>query len=321
MEHLIGFEGLGIEPFTVDSVAFSIGGFNIYWYAIIITVGLILAVVFAMWQAPKFDLTSDHILDVLLFGLPAAVICARAYYVLFTLDQYDSFADVINIRNGGLAIYGGIIGAFAVGIIYSKVKKINFLALFDIAALGFLIGQAVGRWGNFMNAEAHGGVTDLPWGMTIDSFGPYHPTFFYESLWNTVGFFLLLLFAKKWKKNHGEVFFLYLSWYGFGRFFIEGLRTDSLYLGSVRISQLLALVFFAVGLVLFLLSRRNVLLRISKKTEVRKEKKAAEYVPLYTPLLEESTEKSQNKNPELLKGETEELPSDISREMEEDNNG
>ena len=118
MENMVGFEGIGILPFLMDRVAFSIGNFDIYWYAIIITIGLILAVGFCMWQAPKFDLTIDNVLDVLLWGLPIAVICARAYYVLFKLDQYDSFAEMINIRDGGLAIYGGIIGAFVTGFIY-----------------------------------------------------------------------------------------------------------------------------------------------------------------------------------------------------------
>ena len=284
MENMIGFEGIGILPFLMDRIAFSIGKFDIYWYAVIITIGLILAVSFCIWQAPKFDLTVDNVLDVLLWGLPIAVICARAYYVLFKLDQYDSFAEMINIRDGGLAIYGGVIGAFITGFVYCRVKKVNLLALFDLGAFGFLIGQAIGRWGNFVNAEAHGGVTDLPWGMTINGYGPYHPTFLYESLWNILGFIAIFLFAKKWMKHHGEVFSLYFTWYGLGRFIIEGLRTDSLYLGSVRISQLLAAVFFLAGIAFFIMLRKGVFAKIQNKIVDQAVKKQGKYKPVYTPL-------------------------------------
>lgn len=320
MENMIGFEGIGISPFLVDRIAFSIGNFDIYWYAILITLGLVLAVAFCMWQARRFDLTVDNILDILLWGLPIAVICARAYYVLFKLDSYDSFAEMVNIRDGGLAIYGGIIGAFVTGFIYCRIKKVNMLALFDLGALGFLIGQTVGRWGNFINAEAHGGLTELPWGMTINGYGPYHPTFFYESLWNSLGFVLLFLFAKKWMKHHGEVFFLYLSWYGLGRSFIEGLRTDSLYLGDIRISQLLAAVFFVLGITLFILSRKGFIVRLQEKIIDNSVKKQQKYKPVYTPLFENANETLGEGSPaeQLSEGDFEEADADISREMEEE---
>jgi len=285
-EKIISFDGLGLGPFQFDRVAFSIGGFQIYWYAVIIACGLILAVAFCMWQARKFDLTVDNVIDVLLFGLPIGVICARLYYVIFSPAgvSYESFAEIIDIRNGGLAIYGGIIGAFVTGAVYCWIKKVNMLALFDIASLGFLIGQTVGRWGNFINGEAHGYVTDLPWGMTINGRGPYHPTFFYESLWNLIGFALLILFAKKLKKHHGEVFFLYLSWYGLGRALIEGLRTDSLPIGDFRVSQIVAIVALIAGILLFILSRLHVIEKIQPMKKAREKKKAERYKPVYQSL-------------------------------------
>ena len=290
MEKIVSFDGLGFGPFQFDRVAFTLGDFKIYWYAVIIACGIALAVAFCLSQAKKFDLTSDNILDVLLFGLPIGIICARAYYVIFSPEgqTYDSLFDMIDIRNGGLAIYGGIIGAFITGAVYCKVKKVNMFALFDIASFGFLIGQSIGRWGNFINGEAHGGVTDLPWGMTINGKGPYHPTFFYEFLWNVIGFVLLLIFVKKWKKHHGEAFFLYTAWYGLGRAFIEGLRTDSLTAGSIRVSQVVAIVAFVAGIVLFVLSRRNLLEKFQGKArenaKKRAEKRAARYKPVYQPL-------------------------------------
>ncbi len=321
MENMVGFEGIGILPFLMDRIAFSIGQFDIYWYAVIITIGLILAVSFCIWQAPKFDLTVDNVLDVLLWGLPIAVICARAYYVLFKLDQYDSFAEMINIRDGGLAIYGGVIGAFVTGFIYCKVKKVNLLALFDLGAFGFLIGQTIGRWGNFVNAEAHGEITDLPWGMTINGYGPYHPTFLYESLWNLLGFVLIFLFAKKWMKHYGEVFSLYFSWYGLGRFIIEGLRTDSLYLGPIRVSQLLAVIFFFAGIIFFILLRKGIVFKMQDKVIDRAIKKQEKYKPVYTPLFT-TTENALNEkdSPEQLDApiSTESDDADISREITED---
>ncbi len=316
MENMIGFEGIGILPFLMDRIAFSIGSFDVYWYAVIITVGLILAVGFCMWQASKFDLTIDNVLDVLLWGLPTAVICARAYYVLFELDRYDSFAEMVNIRDGGLAIYGGVIGAFVTGYVYCRIKKVNMLALYDLASLGFLIGQTIGRWGNFVNAEAFGEKTTLPWGMTINGYGPYHPTFFYESLWNLIGFVLLLLFAKKWRKHFGEVFFLYFAWYGLGRFFIEGLRTDSLYWGPVRVSQILAAIFFLAGIAFFVLSRKGILAMWQERLVDRTAVKHAKYKPVYTSLFEDQKPSldSEERLNSLSEGET------ISREISEEEN-
>ena len=327
MEKMIGFEGLGIGPFRLNRIAFSIGDFDVYWYAVIIAAGLILAVAFCMWQARKFDLTQDNVIDVLLWGLPIGVICARAYYVLFELDRYDSIVEMINIRDGGLAIYGGVIGAFITGFLYCRVKKVNVLALFDLASFGFMIGQSIGRWGNFVNVEAYGAQTDLPWGMTIYSSsvqpGPYHPTFFYESMWNVIGFILLFIFAKKWKKHHGEACFLYFAWYGLGRAWIEGLRTDSLYLGPVRISQILALVFLIAGVTLFILSRKGVLLKVQDKLVDRAIKKKERYKPVYTPLLNNPNEAlGGGEAPQQLEEAKEPEKEEISREItEEESNG
>ncbi len=318
MEKLIGFPGIGIKPFLIDRVAFSIGDFDIYWYAIIIAIGIVLAVAFCLWQARKFDLTPDNVLDILLFGLPISVICARAYYVIFKLDSYDSFAEMVNIRDGGLAIYGGVIGAFVTGFVYCRIKKSNMLALFDLGSLGFLIGQAIGRWGNFVNAEAFGEKTSLPWGMTINGYGPFHPTFFYESIWNVIGFILLLVFAKKFIKYHGEVFFLYLSWYGFGRFFIEGLRVDSLYIGTLRVSQALAAILFFAGVVFFVLSRTDVICRWQKHIVVRAERKQEKYKPVYTPLFH-SPQNALEENATEKLGDGQESEECIPREMENEN--
>ncbi len=305
----IGFEGLGIGPFDINNVAVSFGNnFAIYWYAIIITCGMILAFIFAMLFAKKVGVTADNVVDCAIWSTPFALIGARLYYILFSLDNFisDSFVDtlkqMIDIRNGGLAIYGGIIFAFITALIVCKIKKIKALAVFDVAALSFLIGQAIGRWGNFVNGEAHGTLCDLPWGMTINGAGPYHPTFLYESLWNIVGFILLLIFTLKLRKHRGETFFGYMIWYGIGRALIEGIRTDSLWLipeslksewglnFNLRVSQVLSIIIAVAGLILFILARAGVLDRIAEKRALKRaEKEKAkhgsknneEYVPVF----------------------------------------
>lgn len=308
--HMIGFEGLGIPPFEVNRVAISnlFGtGIDIYWYAIIITSGLILAMIFAMTHAKKVGLTSDNIVDIVLWGVPTALIGARLYYVIFEPDRFESFADIINIRKGGLAIYGGVIAAFLTGYIYCKVKKINFLALFDLGALGFFIGQSIGRWGNFMNAEAFGGETSLPWGMSINGGAPVHPTFLYESLWNVIGFLLAYLYLRKFKKEHGEIFFFYLAWYGAGRTWIEGLRTDSLWWGNFRVSQVLAAITCVIGVILIILVRIGVWRKMLDRIEIKRRQKNPTYVPVYKDTSDipteynteaENTERTENENGE-----------------------
>lgn len=249
----IGFPGLGLE-FSINPVAFTVFGWDIHWYGIIIASGLFIAVIVANYLAKKEGLGKDVVTDVVVFSIPVAVICARAYYVIFNFSQYkDNLSDVYRIWNGGLAIYGAIIGAVVTAYIYCRVTKTDFKKLADVGAIGLLIGQSVGRWGNFVNGEAYGSATTLPWRMDIygEALG-VHPTFLYESLWNLITLVVLLMFFKK-KKFDGQIFLSYITIYGIGRFMIEGLRTDSLMLGPVRVSQMVALVCAVLGA--FLLAR------------------------------------------------------------------
>lgn len=241
MEHTIGFPNLGLE-FTLNRVACTVLGKDIYWYGIIICAGFILAALYVSSRTKEFSITSDNLMDCLIICVPLGIICARIYYVVFEWSYYAEHpSEIIAIWKGGIAIYGGIIGTLIGLFVYSRVKKLSFASLCDLAAFGLLIGQCIGRWGNFVNGEAHGGPTILPWGMTIDGGSMVHPTFFYESLWNLIGFILLHFYSKK-RKFKGEMALLYVAWYGAGRAWIEGLRTDSLYIGPVRVSQLLAVI-------------------------------------------------------------------------------
>lgn len=251
----LSFPGLGIEPFEINRIAFHVFGRPIAWYGIIITFGIILAVMYVMWRAKQNDIKSDDILDIALITVPCGIIGARLYFVLTSLDHFDSFWDVFKIWEGGLAIYGGIIaGALAV-LAVSHYKKISFFKLADMITPAVLIGQILGRWGNFFNVEAYGTETTLPWRMGIERFGEWsyvHPTFLYESLWNTFGFVLINLFyglskEKTHKRYDGQIFLMVFAWYGFGRMFIEGLRTDSLYVGPFRISQVVGALCFLAG--------------------------------------------------------------------------
>lgn len=243
----VRFPGLDIS-FEIDRVAFSIGSINIYWYAILIATGFLLAVIYAFRRAKYFGLKVDPMIDVIIVGLISSVICARAFYVIFRLDHYDSFIDMINIRDGGIAIYGAVIGAFGSGLITCKLRKVDTLAMFDVTAIGFLIGQCLGRWGNFMNQEAFGSATTLPWGMesantlAVVPDGPVHPCFLYESIWCLIGFIGLDIVSRKFYKFKGQMLLMYIVWYGMGRVWIEGLRTDSLWLipDVIRVSQLIA---------------------------------------------------------------------------------
>lgn len=260
----ITFPGLGIE---IDpSQGFTIPGtqFEIKWYGVIIAVGVLLAVLYVMRRAKDFGLTGDDILNMLLIGLPCAIVGARLYYVVFEWDRFFGegipWYQFLNLREGGLAIYGGVIGASLALILYcglSKKRRAQMLPSFDVVGMGLLIGQAVGRWGNFFNREAHGGVTDSFLRMGIIENGELiyvHPTFLYESLWNLVGLVLIHFLSKK-RKFDGQVFLYYIIWYGLGRAWIEGLRTDSLYWGPFRVSQVLAAVscLLAVGVLLYVL--------------------------------------------------------------------
>lgn len=253
----IVFPGLGLE-FNIQRVAFSIFGKDVYWYGIIITCGLILGVLYCYYNAHRFGIVRDKVIDLILFAAPLSIIGARVYYVVFYQELYRNadgsfnWGDAVAIWDGGLAIYGAVITAIAVLYIFCKVCKIKFLAFADLGVYGLFIGQAIGRWGNFCNQEAFGGLTDLPWRMGLTIAGQYvevHPTFLYECLWNLLGLAIAHFLMRKRRKFDGQVFLFYLSWYGLGRLWIEGLRTDSLYLFNtgIRVSQLLAGICFVVA--------------------------------------------------------------------------
>ncbi len=282
MIHTVSFPGLGLE-FTLDRVAFTIPALDrpVYWYGIIIASGLLLAVFLCCKWGPRFGITEDQITDMMLFAVPAALVAIRAYYVVFNLDAYRlpdgglDWAAILRYSDGGLAIYGAILSSAAVLLIFCRVRKISFLAFADLGVHGLFIGQLIGRWGNFMNVEAYGSATALPWRMCgasiaeemlsggfVDQAGyqailsgslGVHPTFFYESLWNMIGLLIVYRLGRR-RKFDGECFLFYVFWYGAGRAWIEGLRTDSLYFfgltlfgAPIRTSQLLAAVSAAAA--------------------------------------------------------------------------
>ena len=243
----ISFPALGLT--MNPSQSFQIGPLQIHWYGVLIALGLLLAVLYACGRSKQFGLHEDDLIDGVLCIVPFAVLCARLYYCIFKWESYASNPiSIFYIWEGGLAIYGGVIGA-AIGIVvFSKIKKkkVHLLAVLDITSLGFLIGQSVGRWGNFLNREAFGARTEIFCRMGLmntltGQLEYYHPTFLYESLWNLCGFLLLHFLSKK-RKFDGQVALCYVAWYGLGRALIEGLRTDSLMWGPVRVSQMLAAV-------------------------------------------------------------------------------
>lgn len=279
------FPGLGLE-IELNRVAFTVFGMEIYWYGIIIAVGFILAVLYGCRKTAPFGVDQDKVLDMLFIAVPAAIIGARAYYVIFYLELYFTngkldWSKIIDIRDGGLAIYGGIIAAVIAAVIYCKIRKQPFWSYADCGAYGFLIGQMIGRWGNFVNIEAYGGITSLPWRMCspkiasdllyqgqinaeiyeqiLDGTLGVHPTFFYESLWNLIGFILLVLLARKGRKFDGQMFLSYVIWYGFGRTLIEGLRTDSLYFfhTGLRSSQIVGIVSMIAAIVLYVVRAKT----------------------------------------------------------------
>lgn len=267
MKHWISFPGLKIEPFVVDPVAFNLFGRDIMWYGVIICLGMLLAISYAYYRFKKESFTEDEFTNYVVFLIPISVICARLYYVIFDpTPNYHSFIDVIAIWRGGIGIYGAIIGGAIVSIIYAKIIKKPILKLLDCVAPAVMIGQIIGRWGNFVNAEAHGGITNLPWRMGIAPYHEglpfsqeymvfYHPTFLYESLWNTLGFLIAHFVVTKRKKTDGNVTFFYFAWYGLGRGFIELLRTDSLRIFGMKVS---ALVGFACAIIFGMLFIKNV---------------------------------------------------------------
>lgn len=272
------FEGLGID-FDVPSVAFTISSYSIHWYGIIIAFGFALAVLYGGRMAYKWKMSLDGMTDVLMWGTILGIVFARAYYVIFEWSYYkEHLSEIPQIWNGGIAIYGGIIGAFIGAIIGCKIGKIDFRNLLDLGGLGLLIGQGIGRWGNFFNQEAFGtNTTTAPFrmwslkihdtlaasadtlaakGMDVDPNVPVHPTFLYESVWCILGFFILNYIVHKRRKYKGEVFLLYGIWYGLERMVVEGLRTDSLYVANttIRVSQLLSAIIVVAFLVMHIIN-------------------------------------------------------------------
>ncbi|MGN0601443.1 MAG: prolipoprotein diacylglyceryl transferase [Oscillospiraceae bacterium] len=269
--NLGGGDNIFKRGFSLDRVMFKIPGtdFAIYWYGFLIALGIFLAMIYGFKRMKTVGIDPDRATDSVIGGLIGAIIGARVYYILFNDEM--SFKEFFNFRSGGLAIYGGIIGAILVGGIIAKLRKLKLTALLDVVAPCFLIGQAVGRWGNFVNQEAFGTNTNLPWGMisystvyyiadndnlggSVSAYAPVHPCFLYESLWCILGF-VLLHFYLKHRKFDGEVFLMYIGWYGLGRFFIEGLRTDSLYLANIRVSQLVAGTCVLASIILIIVLR------------------------------------------------------------------
>ena len=289
----VSFPGLGIEDFTLNKVAFEVFGLEVRWYGVCIMLGIIFAFCYGMYRSRQEGLTYDDILDIGLYTVVFGVLGARLYYIFMRPDLYfradrtlwQNLGEMVNIRGGGLAIYGGIIAGALTIILYCVIKKKDFRRLLDLAAPGVMFAQAMGRWGNFFNGEAHGGIVAeghplyflrmglYPNDLNTPAMACVHPTFLYESLWNVLGFVLINLFVYRRKKFNGQVALTYLAWYGFGRMLIEGLRTDSLYLGSttVRVSQLVGFLCFVIctGLAVYMLIR------------VHKQVKQGVYVPVF----------------------------------------
>ncbi|OQB12409.1 MAG: Prolipoprotein diacylglyceryl transferase [Firmicutes bacterium ADurb.Bin193] len=258
----VNFPGLGIY-LKLNRVAFSIGTREVYWYGLIIVAGILLAIVFGIYEARRAGLPKDSVVDTAIVAIPVGIICARLYFVFWNWSYYaQKPLEILNFRGGGLAIYGGIIGGTAAGYIYCRIKKMDYQKMFDVGAFGFLIGQAVGRWGNFVNAEAYGIQTRVPWRMEVfnnemNSLISVHPTFLYESLWNIIGFIGLYLYRTK-KKFEGEIFLLYVAWYGIGRAWIEQLRADSLpYSATFKISQIVAALTAIAALFIIAIKRKK----------------------------------------------------------------
>ena len=275
------------------------GGWDIYWYGIIIATGFLLALIYGYKNAKRFNLNLDRVLDVILVSTPVAILSARSYYLIFDGEKLDGFSDFFGFGNSGfsgLAIYGAVIGAFLSGLIMCIIRKVKILDMFDLASMGFLIGQGVGRWGNFMNQEAFGGPTGSSWwGMTsenvrsdflmlgYDENALAHPCFLYESIWCIIGFFVINKFSKN-RKFSGQIVLMYGVWYGFGRAIIELLRTDSLMIGRLKVSCLLSVVISVTSLILLIvLYKRN-----------SENENAGEYLPIMSEEVKEVSDNDDN---------------------------
>lgn len=243
----------------MNRVAFSILGIDVMWYGVLISSGVLIGVLLALKEAKRIGFKEDTLLDFLLYAIPAAIIGARVYYVVFSWDYYSQNpSQIINIRNGGLAIHGAIIAGILTGILFCKKRKINFLQLIDLVIPSLILGQAIGRWGNFINQEAHGGPTNLPWGIIVKG-QKVHPTFLYESLIDFLIFIFLIWFRKNKKTREGQLLGYYLILYSAGRFLVEGLRTDSLMFMGFRVAQLISIasIIIGVGLLVYLKNKKT----------------------------------------------------------------
>jgi phosphatidylglycerol:prolipoprotein diacylglycerol transferase len=254
----------------LNPIALHLGGIEVHWYGVIIGCGIAIGLFLAMREAQRRGMNKDIIADLLIWAIPIAIICARIYYVSFEWPYYSQHPnEIIKIWNGGIAIHGGLIGAVITAVIFSRIKKVSFWKLADITAPSIILAQGIGRWGNFMNQEAHGGEVSrqflehlhLPNFIInqMDINGHYyHPTFLYESVWDIAGFIILVLLRNKANLRRGEIFLSYLIWYSIGRFFIEGMRTDSLMLTSyLRIAQVVSIVLIIVGIILIIIRRKT----------------------------------------------------------------
>lgn len=270
MANVISFPKLGIT-LNLSPVAFSIGNKDIYWYALIILFGFLMGILIASCGCEKRGVSKDNVLDIALWGIISGIVGARIYYVLFSLDEFrGDWLSVFRIWEGGIAIYGGIIGAVISTFIYCKIKKLNVLNTFDACCIGLLLGQAIGRWGNFINCEVFGRTTDVLLGMSINGNAPVHPLFLYESLWSFAGVILLLLLRNK-KKRNGQIFFSYLLWYSAGRLFLEGMR-DTRYIlyiipDILGISQLVAglLIVISIAGLIYVTKSKKKCFKIQQK--------------------------------------------------------
>ncbi|WP_079527134.1 prolipoprotein diacylglyceryl transferase [Halobacillus hunanensis] len=264
---------MACTPEALDRVFLQLGPLSVYWYGVIIAAGAFLGLWLATKESERLGVNKDYMVDIVVYAIPAAIVCARIYYVVFEWDRYvgGPWWDVFAIWEGGIAIHGALIGAVLTAYLYTKLKGVSFWMMTDIAAPSIILGQAIGRWGNFMNQEAHGGPVTESFYNNYMQYLPefinqqmciggtmYHPTFLYESLWNIGGFIVLLILRYKFNPRRGEVFLSYVIWYSFGRFFIEGMRMDSLYLfGEIRTAQLISVVLIALAIVIMVYRRKT----------------------------------------------------------------
>ena len=241
----------------MDRVAFTIFGIDIMWYGVLMATGMILGTIIALKEAKRVGIKEDDELDLAMLAIPFGLLGARLYYVIFNWSYYSQNpSQILNFRGGGMAIHGALIAGILTGYVFTKIRKINFLKMADAVIIGMPLAQAIGRWGNFINGEAHGGPTNLPWGIMVDGV-KVHPTFLYESIWN-VGVFVVLWLLRKKKQYEGEIIVWYVGLYSLGRFFIEGLRTDSLMLGPLRMAQVISVVGVVGAIIAHIyLSKKN----------------------------------------------------------------